>query len=153
MLEIRNANPEDLEILKRMYLTEVENHPERAESFADILINQYKTLLAIKDNALCGTVSWDSRGGLDDGVVELSSIGVNEDCQRQGIATELVKSMIQEATRYFSHRGYNLRVVLLFMERQNVGAEKFYSSIGFKESATIEDLYPHDDGSIWTLHL
>ena len=133
MLEIRNATPEDLEILKRMYLTEVENHEERAESFSDILINQYKPLLAIKDSDLCGTVSWDSRGGLDDGVVELLSIGVNEDFQRQGIATKLVNSIIQEETRYFS--------------------EKFYSSIGFKESATIKDLYPHDDGSIWTLHL
>ena len=37
MLEIRNATPEDLEILKKMYLTEVEDHQERADAFADIL--------------------------------------------------------------------------------------------------------------------
>jgi ribosomal protein S18 acetylase RimI-like enzyme len=136
-----------------MYLTEVEDHQERADSFADILVKQFKTLLAIKDSTLCGTVSWDSRGGLDDGVVELLSIGVNADYQRQGIATKLVETMIQEATRYFSQRGYTLRVVLLFMEKQNEGAERFYSSMGFKESATIKELYPHDDGSIWTFHL
>lgn len=153
MLEIRNSTPEDLEILTKMYMTEVEAHEERANTFANELIHHFKTVLAIKDGTLCGTVSWDIRGGLDDGVVELVSIGVNATYQRQGIATRLVESMINEATHYYSQKGYKLRVILLFMERQNAGARKFYSSIGFKESATLEELYPQDDGSIWTRHL
>ena len=153
MLEIRNATQEDVPLLKQMYLNEVEEHEERAQTFADQLVKQYRTMLAIKDNNLCGTVSWDIRGGLDDGVVELVSIGVNSEYQRQNVATSLVESMTREATQYYSEKGYSLRVIMLFMEKKNEIARKFYTSMGFKEAAVITGLYPHDDGSIWTLHL
>jgi ribosomal protein S18 acetylase RimI-like enzyme len=153
MLEIRNATPEDLQLLKNMYQTEIEDHEERATTFAKELIHHFKTLLAIKDGKLCGTASWEIRGGLDDGVVELTSIGVNASYHRQGVATRLVETLTNEATQYYSEGGYKLRVILLFMEKQNTGARDFYSSIGFTESATLEELYPNDDGSIWTRKL
>lgn len=153
MLEIRNATQEDLQLLKEMYLSEVEEHEERAQTFADQLINHFRTVLAIKEGNLCGTVTWDVRGGLDDGVVEMVSIGVNSAYQRQRVATSLVESMIGEAREFYSERGYNLRVIMLFMEKQNDVARKFYAALGFKEAATITALYPQDDGSIWTRHL
>ena len=153
MLEIRNATHEDVPLLKQMYLNEVEEHEERAQTFANELVKEYRTMLAIKDNNLCGTVSWDIRGGLDDGVVELVSIGVNSEYQRQNVATSLVESMTREATQYYSEKGYSLRVILLFMEKQNEVARKFYTSLEFVEAAVITALYPNDDGSIWTRHL
>lgn len=153
MLEIKNATQEDLPLLKHMYLIEVEEHDERAQTFADELINHFKTMLAIKDGKLYGTVTWDVRGGLDDGVVEMISIGVNSAYQRQKVATRLVESMAREATQYYSGKGYELRVIMLFMEKQNEVARKFYASMGFEEAATITALYPHDDGSIWIRHL
>ena len=137
MLEIRNATQEDVPLLKQMYLNEVEEHDERAQTFADELVKDYRTILAIKDNNLCGTVSWDVRGGLDDGVVELVSIGVNSAYQRQNVATRLVESMIREATEHYSEKGYELRVVLLFMEKQNEVDRKFYTSMEFEEAAVI----------------
>ncbi|MHA2359737.1 MAG: N-acetyltransferase family protein [Candidatus Thorarchaeota archaeon] len=153
MLEIRNATLEDVPLLKQMYLNEVEKHEERAQTFADQLVKQYRTMLAIKDNNLCGTVSWDIRGGLDDGVVELISIGVNSAYQRQNVATSLVESMTREATQYYSEKGYNLRVIMLFMEKKNEVARKFYTSMKFEEAAVIVALYPQDDGSIWIRYL
>jgi ribosomal protein S18 acetylase RimI-like enzyme len=153
MLDIRNATPEDVLLLKQMYLSEVEDHEERATVFANDLIYSVKTLLAMSEGTLCGTVSWDVRGGLDDGVVEMTSIGVNESHRRKGIASKLVEGMIDEVTQYFTQRGYSFRVILLFMESKNEVARRFYSSLGFKEDATIAALYPNDDGSIWTRHL
>ena len=152
MLDIREATPEDKLHLKQMYLVEIENHEERATAFANELIHRVRTLLAFSHGILCGTVSWDIRGGLDDGVVEMTSIGVNESHRREGIASKLILHMIEDATNHFAEEGYNLRVIILFMERKNEIARKFYSSLGFKEDAVIEALYPTGDGSIWTRH-
>jgi ribosomal protein S18 acetylase RimI-like enzyme len=39
------------------------------------------------------------------------------------------------------------------MEKSNEAGRAFYESIGFKEVADVPDLYPHDDATIWTIHL
>lgn len=153
MIDIRTATSADIPLLENMYRKEIEDHAERAQKFAEDLVLRYKTLLAVQDNVVCGTVVWEPRGGLDDGVVEMIGLGVNKGFKRQGIATRLVDAMIEETLQFFSTKGYSLRVVILFMERKNETARKFYSANRFKEEATIPSLYPHDDGSIWTRHL
>lgn len=153
MFQIRPATTADDEILKEMYLSEVENHNGRATAFAKDLTSKFKTMLALQDEHLCGTLTWDARGGYDDGVVEIVGIGVNSKYQRRGIATKLVEKMIREASQFYSEHGYMLRVVILFMEGRNEDARRFYSAIGFSEVARIPGLYPHDDGVIWTRHL
>ncbi|TFG27594.1 GNAT family N-acetyltransferase [Candidatus Thorarchaeota archaeon] len=153
MLEIRAAVDTDFNLLRNMYLEEVENHVERAIKFAEDLIHRFKTILALQDNKLVGSLCWDTRGGYDDGVIELVTIGVNNAYKKQGIATKMVKSLIDEASEYYASRGYNLRVIILFMEKQNDVAGKFYTNLGFSEEAIIKKLYPHDDGVIWTRHL
>ena len=153
MIDIRTATSDDISLLENMYRKEIEDHAERAQRFAEDLVLRYKTLVAIKDSAVCGTVTWEPRGGLDDGVVELIGLGVNEGFKRQGIASKLIDAMIREASQFFTSNAYSLRVVILFMEKTNETARKFYSAIRFKEVATIPSLYPHDDASIWTRHL
>ena len=153
MTEIRPASAVDIPSLESMYRTEIENHTERAQQFASDLVLRYKTLLATEDNVICGTVTWEPRGGLDDGVVELIGLGVNAKSRQQGVGTQLVQAMIDEATRFYSTRGYPLRVILVFMEHDNEIARKFYTTNKFKEVASIESLYPDDDASIWTRHL
>ena len=153
MIEIRTATSSDLPLLEKMYRKEIEDHLERAQKFAEDLVLRYETLLAIDDNAVCGTVTWEPRGGLDDGVAEMIGLGVTEGFKRQGIASKLVDAMIEEATQFFSAKNYSLRVILLFMEKTNETARKFYSVNRFKEVATIPSLYPSDDASIWTRHL
>ena len=153
MIDIRAATPSDISLLEKMYRNEIEDHAERAQSFAEDLVLRYKTLLAMKDDTVCGTVTWEPRGGLDDGVVEMIGLGVTEDFKRQGIASKLVDAMIEEVTQFFSAKDYTLRVVLLFMEKTNETARIFYSANRFKEVCTIPSLYPQDDASIWTRHL
>jgi ribosomal protein S18 acetylase RimI-like enzyme len=153
MIEIRHATEAERDLLRDLYLNEVEDHPERAAAFAEALIVKFKTLLAFQNGDVCGSLSWDSRGGYDDGVIELTSLGVNELFQRQGIATLLVNRLIEEATRFYTSRGYQLRSIILFMEGKNEIARKFYSAIGFSEVARIPRLYPYDDAVIWMKRL
>jgi len=153
MIDFRTATSADIPLLENMYRMEIEDHAERAQRFAEDLVLRYKTLIAIKDDTVYGTVVWEPRGGLDDGVVEMIGLGVNEGFKRQGIATRLVEVMIENASQFFSIKGYSLRVILLFMERMNETARKFYLANRFKEVAIIPSLYPHDDASIWTRHL
>lgn len=152
-MRIRTAKRDDIPSLETMYRTEIEDHAERAQQFANDLVLRYNTLLAIENNVICGTVSWESRGGLDDGVVELIGLGVNAGFKRQGVGTQLVQAMIEEATQYYRAHEYQLRVILLFMEHDNEIARKFYTVNKFKEVASIESLYPSGDASIWTRHL
>ena len=80
-------------------------------------------------------------------------MGVNPEFRRHGVAKELVQTLIHDASKHYSSRGYNLRVVYLFMEKGNEGGRAFYNLFGFKEIADVPELYPHDDATIWTLHL
>ncbi len=153
MIEIKRAKGTDKNLLEDMYLQEVENHSERARKFAEDLIDHFETMLALQNNQLCGTLTWDTKGGHDDGVVEIIGLGINEKFKRQGIATKLVNYFIQEVSKFYSEKGYSLRVNLLFMESTNEVARKFYSHLGFDEVARIPNLYPGDDGVIWTKHI
>lgn len=153
MLEIRSAKEADMEVVRNMYLEEVEAHAERAKNFAEDLIHRFKTMLALEGERLVGTLSWDTRGGYDDGVIELVSIGVINTFKRRGIATKLIESLIDKASEFYTSRGYRLRVILLFMERKNEVARKFYKKLGFSEVSKVPGLYPQDDGVIWIRHL
>jgi len=153
MISIRTATSSDIVLLENLYREEIEDNKRRAEKFAHDLVLRYKTLLAVKDNQVRGTITWEPRGGLDDGVAELVGLGVNEKYRRQGIATRLVNTMVEKSTNFYTNEGYSLRAIILFMERSNETARKFYSANKFKEVAVVPSLYPHDDASIWLRHL
>ncbi|KKN27525.1 hypothetical protein LCGC14_0863810 [marine sediment metagenome] len=146
---IRCVSNKDMELLVKMYLIDVENHLQRAEQFANDLIFRFKTIICINEEKILGTITWDTRGGLDDGVVELLGLGVNSSYRRQGIAKLLTFSLIDKAKKYFSNAGYKLRVIYLFMERGNNIARSFYKNIGFREVSELPAFYPHDDAAIW----
>ena len=122
----------DRKLFVRLFVSEVENDAKLAEGFADDLL-RFKTILCLEDEEVVGTVSWDIRGGLDDGVVELIGLGVNPQYRRQGVAKELVQTLIQAASDHYSSRGHQLRVIYLFMEKENDPGRSFYQTMGFKE--------------------
>jgi len=150
---IRNATEKDMDIVVKMYLEEVENHQQRAQQFAKDLIYRFKTIICVCDKDIFGTITWDTRGGLDDGVIELVGLGTSSNFKRQGIARELVLSLINEAKKYFSKAGYKLRVIYLFMEKSNNIGELFYNHMSFRKVSEIPSLYPNEDAVIWIKHL
>ncbi|MFQ5832350.1 MAG: GNAT family N-acetyltransferase [Candidatus Thorarchaeota archaeon] len=152
MRTVRGAVDSDRELLVKLFVSEVEDDAKLAEQFADDLL-RFRTILCLENQEVIGTVSWDIRGNLDDGVVELIGLGVNPKFRRQGIARKLVETLIQDVSEYYSKSKHHLRVIYLFMEKQNDLGRSFYNTMGFKEVAEVPLLYPHDDASIWTLHL
>ncbi|MFX1441393.1 MAG: GNAT family N-acetyltransferase [Promethearchaeota archaeon] len=149
---MRKATSSDKDLLVNLFISEVEDKKDLAEAFATDLL-RFQTILSLDDDKIVGTVSWDVRGGLDDGVVELIGLGVNPDYRRKGVARELVQTLIHDVSKHYSEQGHKLRVIYLFMEKSNEGGRAFYESVGFKEVADVPDLYPHDDAAIWTMHL
>jgi len=150
---LRNATEKDMDLLVNMYLEEVEDHQQRAQQFAKDLIYRFKTIICVSDENILGTITWDTRGGLDDGVIELVGLGTSSNFKRQGIARELVFSLINEAKKYFSKAGYKLRVIYLFMEKSNNIGKLFYNHMGFHKVSDFPSLYPHEDAEIWVKQL
>jgi len=152
MRTVREAVDSDRELLVRLFVSEVEDDAKLAGDFADDLL-RFRTILCLVDVEVIGTVSWDIRGGLDDGVVELIGLGVSPQYRRQGVAKELVQTLIQAASDHYSSKGHQLRVIYLFMEKENDLGRSFYQTMGFREVARVPELYPQDDAAIWTIHL
>ncbi|MFW9848818.1 MAG: GNAT family N-acetyltransferase, partial [Candidatus Thorarchaeota archaeon] len=94
-------------------------------------------------------ISWDVRGGLNDGVGEITALGVNQAHRRQGIARLLVDEVIKDANQVFGSLDGKLRVLFLFMKGSNETARLFYNSLGFNEVASIPSFYPNESASIF----
>ncbi len=146
---IRNATEKDMDIIVKMYLEEVENNQQRAQKFAKDLIYRYKTNICLSEKNVLGTISWDTRGGLEDGIIELVALGTLSEFQRQGVMRDLVLSIENEARKYFSKAGHKLRVIYLFMEKSNNIGELFYNHMGFRKVSEIPSFLPKDDAVMW----
>jgi len=147
---IREAITSDRASLVQIYLQDVEKDEKRAGAFADDLLNRMNTLVCVQEDRVIGSLSWDTRGGVEDGVIELASMGVTEEQRRRGIGRALVEAMRKLATERFAAEGQRFRFVYLFMEKGNQTARRFYRSMGFREACTIPSMYPHDDACVWT---
>ena len=150
MFEIRDAIETDRASLVQMYLQDVEKDEKRARAFADDLLNRMNTIVCVQEGRVIGSLSWDIRGGVEDGVIELVSMGVTEEHRRRGIGRALVETMKESATECLAAEGQRFRFIYLFMEKGNQTARRFYRSMGFREVCTIPSMYPDDDACVWT---
>ena len=148
MPTLRKATDSDLDILANLYINEVENNETNAQVFARDLLFRMRTILCFEENQLCGTISWEVRGGLDDGVAEIVGLGINELYRRKGLASLLIQEVISAASKKFRESNSQLRILFLFMETENGTARTFYNQLGFSEVANIPSFYPQDGASI-----
>ncbi|MFW9950411.1 MAG: GNAT family N-acetyltransferase [Candidatus Thorarchaeota archaeon] len=146
---IKYVNEEDEPLLKNMYLKDIEEDPKKASRFAQDLIYKFKTLACLSEERIIGTISWEPKGGLEDGVIELIALGTTPSYQRRGVGSELINTLINEAKAFFAQLSYKLRVIYLFMEKNNEIGRKFYKRKGFREIFTIPSFLPHDDAVFW----
>ena len=149
----RKVSEKDRDLLETMYVSDVEKNQKRAEQFANDLIFRLRTIICISGDKVLGTVSWDRRGGTDDGVIELLALGVSNNHRRKGIAKELILTLINEAKRFFSKEGYKLRIIYLFMEKSNEIAQNFYKYMDFHKVTEIKGFLPQDDGVMWIKYI
>jgi ribosomal protein S18 acetylase RimI-like enzyme len=150
---IRDTHEEDFPLLIDLYLNEVENHVERARQFANNLIFRMKTIVCVDPEKIIGTISWEKRGGLEDGVVEITALGVSKNQQRKGIATQLMDHLIGEAQAFYHKEGYKLRILYLFMEKNNTRGCYFYGKSGFQQVCILKGFFPQDDAMIWIRYM
>ncbi len=149
MPEFRSAQEGDHAILAKMYMDEIEQSGDRADRYARDLVRKMNTIPCYEDSRVCGTVSWTVRGGTEDGVVEIVSLGVNKGHRRRGLATALMDKAMRDAQDFLGQAGSRLRTIFLFMESCNEIARAFYETLHFKEVVTIPSFYPHDGASIF----
>ena len=151
-MQIRNASENDVDLLVKMYMVEVESNIKRAHKFAEDLTHRLKTMVCVHSKEINGTISWDTRGGLEDGVVEIVGLGVNQAHRRKGIAQKLMNSLIEVVKEYLSTEGYKLRVAYFFMEANNDIARSLYERFEFNKVLTIPSFYPNGDAELWMKH-
>jgi ribosomal protein S18 acetylase RimI-like enzyme len=151
MRDIREATESDRDLLVEMYLNDIERDQKKARTFADDLVDRLNTIVCVDTGRVVGVLSWDRRGGVEDGVVELVTVGVSPDHKRRGIGSDLVKAMIRSAEKSFTGENSNVRFVYLFMEKRNEPARRFYQSLGFEEVCVVPFMYPNDHASVWTM--
>jgi len=153
MQKLRTATQDDIGRLVDMYIEDVEDNRARAMEFARDLVKRFHTIICLDGEKLCGSISWETRGGLDDGVAEIVGLGVRPAYRRKGIGTKLLRETIKQLRGFFGNARSRLRVLYLFMEKSNEGAREFYQRSGFVEVAAIPGMYPEDDASILVLKL
>ncbi len=149
MIQFRNATEEDFQLLANVYREDISPSIEHAEQFANDLLNKMKTILAFSGEHLLGSLSWDVRGGVEDGVTEITGRGIRPVLRRKGIATKLITSSMHEMTSFFQERSSRLRVIYLFMESNNIPARNLYKSMDFEEVIEINNFYPENNATIW----
>jgi ribosomal protein S18 acetylase RimI-like enzyme len=153
MQKLRIATEDDIGRIVDMYIEDVEDNRVRAKEFAKDLVQRFHTILCLDGEELCGTISWETRGGLDDGVAEVVGMGVRPIYRRKGIGTKLIGETIKQLRASFLAAGSRLRILYLFMEKSNEIAREFYQRLGFVEAAAISGMYPHEDAAIFVLRI
>lgn len=78
------------------------------------------------------------------GTYNLLAIGVGEDFQRHGIASEMMKYIEQ----FLRHRGGRLLVVETSSDDAQVGARNLYEKLGYTQSALIKDFWRDGEDKI-----
>ena len=146
---LRNATDNDFQLLVDMFLEDIAPLKEEAIQFANDLLNRMRTILVFSDKQLAGSFSWEVRGGLEDGVVEIVGLGIRPRFRRKGLGKRMIEKAIDEIDSFFDSTNHQLRILYLFMESDNDPAKNLYLSLGFKEVVEISRFYPEHNASIW----
>lgn len=79
-----------------------------------------------------------------DGTYNLLAIGVSEDFQRKGIASE----MIQYIEQLLKQKEGRILIVETSTDDAQIGARKFYKQIGYTQEAVIRDFWKEGEDKI-----
>ncbi|CAH0474118.1 unnamed protein product [Peronospora belbahrii] len=91
--------------------------------------------------ALIADLELDSRNGQR--TVQLRTLVVLAQYRRQGIGTQLVQKVIEQAKNAETRDGENIAAIRLHVHAGNVEAIAFYKALGFVKTAQVENYYRH----------
>jgi len=144
MVTIRDANKEDAEgiAIVLMGAYKIKSVEDGKKAF-EIETNQkgIHYIVAEKDGKIVGLTTWTTRGLPQHELVELDRIAVLKEARHNGIATQLLEKLKEEAGKEFKKDGKTLRKIFLWSHDDNNGAHEFYKKLGFKQEAEAENHY------------
>lgn len=79
-----------------------------------------------------------------DGTYNLLAVGVSQDSQRKGVASEMMKYI----EKLLKHKGGRILIVETSSDDAQIGARKFYQKIGYTQEATIRDFWKDGEDKI-----
>jgi len=81
---------------------------------------------------------------LTDGTYNLLAIGVSQDSQRKGVASEMMKYIEQ----LLKHKDGRILIVETSSDDAQIGARYFYQNIGYTQAAVIKDFWKDGEDKI-----
>ena len=143
-MPIRAAIPEDLAAIREL--------ERQADTAAHWTAREYDALFAAEaPKRIVLVAATESEIGQVQGFVigqcamsdwEIENVVVAGDCQRQGVATEMIQELIRRA------HSSGATSVLLEVRESNLAARRLYESLGFTEQGRRNNYYrdPTEDG-------
>jgi ribosomal protein S18 acetylase RimI-like enzyme len=99
-----------------------------------------------KENQLVGYIQWLQKSGFrKDAVVELEQIAVLPVFQGMSIGTKLINQSLALVKKYLISQNSVLKAVMVTTRSDNAAQNLYKKLLGVEISATISDLYSHDE--------
>lgn len=96
------------------------------------------------DDSKTVAIGYCAQEKFTDGTYNLLAIGVSEDSQRKGIASEMMKYIEQ----LVKHKDGRVLIVETSTDDAQIGARKFYKQIGYTQEAVIRDFWKDGEDKI-----
>ena len=147
MRKIRAVTPADIDGLKKVvdssalfpseYLDEMISDYFNNEDTQDIWFTYF-------DDNKPVAIGYCVPEKLTDGTYNLLAVGVSQDSQRKGVASEMMKYIEQ----LLKHKDGRILIVETSSDDAQIGARKFYQKIGYTQEATIRDFWKDEEDKI-----
>ncbi len=146
MITIRQLEKTDVAVVAKIAKASMP-YPWNETVFSDCFGRDYYAWVVEKQEKIVGFIVIL----LQDGECQLMNIAINPDCQRQGLAQQLLKQAVTFA------KSRQVKQLLLEVRKSNQAAINFYKNSGGKQIAVRKDYYPsatgREDALIFSLHL
>lgn len=115
----------------------------------DCFLHHNFTVVAKDKAKIIGLVQWSIKENPQSGVVELEEFYVLEAYRQQGIGTAILDFALKSIANYFKSHHLQLRRIYLFVSQNNLPARKLYEKAGFKNQASLDNLFADDQTELF----
>lgn len=142
-MRIRPARPADGPGIARVLVAcyNIADEAEGLLAFANESRHGHQYLVAEEGSTIAGLVTWLMHGLPKHGLAELDRIAVLPEWRGQGVASQLVKTLVADAQAFYAAQGRALRKLYLLTHDDNARAHAFYEKMGFAHETTLKDHY------------
>jgi ribosomal protein S18 acetylase RimI-like enzyme len=146
---IVNASAKDVQGLIKIYSSPDLYHTWKDASWFVRSFFDYHHIKIVKaEQKVVGAAFWNVVEEKHHGVTEIGDLWIDEDYRRKGLGEKLLRTIIEDMTRFFAKENHALRKVLVTTGDDNEPAKRLYEKIGFRESAVLTDLFAEGENEL-----